>query len=357
MHPNSTTDEGQNHTPRSRAIAKQTARQVSIEARPTPANIARSNGQTQSPLFDTLPPEIRNQIFSLALLQYEDLSEPYGDHDYCYRPGHRARRRVSTGLLQTCRRVWLEANHWSMAQAVHTFWYDGDRRPDWSVRRWSWEDERVGAFFKSLSSLQRSRVKHIHVLAQMWWLENDIATSPIWEGLRRESLQLDSFTITIRHSDWWNWEHDERLHLEHRWIRKLLGSPEATRISEFRLELETLEWKFNQLRPIVDKLRLVGEAKDGAVARWELVEPFEESTWCGPVNLGADEHAIYEDRDQLDYRVITMKWRLRVATDIEQRWREEGSLLKLCEPSESSVHDQSSSEDEMSDDEMSGDED
>ena len=128
-----------------------------------------------------------------------------------------------------------------------------------------------------------------------------------------------------------------------------------------RLELETLEWKVDQLRRIVEKLRLVGEARKGGVARWELVEPFEEATWSGPVNLGGEDEYryIYDGRIKLDYRVITMKWRLRVgaANDVEQRWREEGSLLRLCEPSEGRVNDEgdrSSSEDDMSEDEIYG---
>lgn len=363
MASNPTTDNGQDHTNSINTIAKQTARQVSIESRPTPSNIARCNGQAQSPLFGTLPPEIRNHIFSLALRQYEDSSQPYVEHDYCYRPGHRARHVVNANLLQTCRRVWLEANHWTMAQAIHTFWFDGERRPDWATRRWNSEDQRIIDFFKSLTTLQRSRVKHIHVLAQMWWLEYDIVNSTLWKNLTRERLDLDSFTVTIRHSDWWSWESDEPLRFERRWIRQLLASPGASRVSEFRLELETLEWKVDQLRRIIEQLRLVGEAKEGGVARWELVEPFEEATWSGPVNLGGEDEYryIYDGRIKLDYRVTTMKWRLRVgaANDVEQRWREEGSLLRLCEPlnDEGDIYDEgdrSSSEDDMSEDEIYG---
>lgn len=312
-------------------IETQTTREVSIETRPTPENIARCNGQSQSPLFGTLPPEIRNHIFSLALLQYEDLSKPYEEHNYCYRPGHRARRIVSTGLLQTCRLVWLEANHWPMTQAVHAFWFNGDRRPDWARKLIGHDDGRCRDFFHRLTSVQHSRVKHIHIFAQMYWLEGSVDRSAIWESLKREPLNLDSFTITIRHSDWWSWEGDAPLRLEDGWVRRLLRSPEAKRIAEFRLELETLEWRVNELRPIVEQLRLAGEAEEGEHARWELVEPFEETTWSGPTNLGEYEHDIYADREKLDYRVIAMVWRRRVSTEIEQRWKRQGSLLKLCE--------------------------
>lgn len=339
-------------------IEYNTAKDISIETRLTPENIARCNPQIQSPLFGKLPPEIRNRIFSLALLQYEDLAHPYAQHDFCYRPGHRARRIISTGLLKTCRLVWLEANHWPMAQAVHTFWQPGSRRPGWSRLCSEPGDRLFGAFFQyHVTGLQRPRIKHIHVFAQVYWLENDLATSLTWKSLGRESLNLDSFMITIRHTDWARWETDAPLRLKSRWIRKLLACGEAARISEFRLELETLDWKVDQLRPIVDNLRMAGQAKYRAHSRWELIEPFEEYAWSGPVNLGGREHSIYAHRDKLDYRVITMKWRLRGATDPDRRWREEGSLLKLCEPSKSRIYDESSddsmAEDGTSDDEQS----
>ena len=136
----------------------------------------------------------------------------------------------------------------------------------------------------------------------------------------------------MRHSDWADWEVGEKLRLGRKWVRVLLRSPEATRFSEFCLELETVEWNIDQLRKIVERLRSAGEAKEGEDARWELVEPFEETTWSGPSNLGGHEHPIYAHRDRLDYHAIEMKWRRLAPNDLERRWRKEGSLLKLCEP-------------------------
>jgi hypothetical protein len=315
-------------------IEKQTSKQISIETRPTPENLARCNPQSQSPLFNKIPPELRNRIFSLALLQHEDLADPYEKHDYCYRPGHRARRIVSASLLQTCRLVWLEANHWPMAQAVHNFWFDDDRRPEWThTIFFGSEDDRVDGFFAQLTNTQHSRVKHLHIFAQMYWLECSFAQSTVWKCLAREPLDLETFTVTIRHSDWWDWEADAPLSLDSSWVEEMLRSPRARRVAEIRLELETLESKVDQLRAIVDKLRLVGEAGEGEEAQWEVVvDPLEETTWSGPVNLDRVQHAIYAHCDKLDYRVITMKWRRRcVATEIEQRWRKEGSLLQLRE--------------------------
>jgi hypothetical protein len=332
-----TTDWPQNDRADLYRIERETTKQISIETHPTPQNLARCNPQCQSPLFTKIPPELRNRIFSLALLQYEDLSQPYEQQDYCYRPGHRARRIVSTSLLQTCRLIWLEANHWPMSQAVHSFWFDDDRRPAWAS---AWphshgEHNRMLDFFAVLTDLQCSRVKHLQIFAHMGWLEGDFRSSRIWRCLDREPLNLDTFTITIRHSDWWHWETDEPLWLPTCWPRTMLQSPRANRIDEIRLELETLERKVDQLRHIVEKLKLAGEAREGGEAQWELVvDPLDETTWSGPVDLGGQQHAIYAHCEKLDYRVITMKWRRRrrVAAETEQRWREEGSLLTLCEP-------------------------
>lgn len=316
-------------------IETQTKRTLTIETRPTPENLARCNPQSQSPLFNVLPPEIRNEIFSLALMQHEDLSNPYPSHDFCCRPAHRARRIVSTSLLQTCRLIWLEANHCPMTQAVHSFWFDQYRRPPW-ISDDEDEDRRFNEFTKALTPVQHSRLKHFHIFAQMFWLERSVDTSLIWRCLKSENIKLDTLTITIRHSDWWNWEFDHPLELQVHWVRKLLQSDEAIRghVSEFRLELETLAWKVDQLRSIVESLKTAG---DYGKARWDLIEPFEESTWSGPTNLGGQEHDVYAKREKLDYVVVTLKWKLRTAATTEQlekRWRAEGSLLKLVDPAE-----------------------
>jgi hypothetical protein len=283
------------------------------------------------------PPEIRNYIFSLALLQYEDLANPYKESALWYRPGHRARHIVSTNLLLTCRLVWLEANHWPMTQAVHYFWYHEGNRPDWTDEKFVDDELRFEDFCNRLTDVQFSRVKRVHIFAQVGWLElTDGSNFRERIGLHRHALQLDNFTVTVRHIDWENWEFDRLLRLGSSWLCALLRSPEATRFAEFCLELETLEWKVDRLRRIVEKLSSAGEVKDGGHVRWELVDPFEETTWSGPTNLNGDDfHAdsIYADREKLDYRVIKMKWKRLVPTELERRWRKEGSLLKLNEHS------------------------
>ncbi|KAM0707416.1 hypothetical protein Q7P35_004061 [Cladosporium inversicolor] len=324
------------HNPRIRKVETQTSQKLSIKTLPTPENLASCHPQSQSPLFSTLPAEIRNYIFSLALLQYEDLANPYEKNALWYRPGHRARHIVSTSLLLTCRLVWLEANHWPMTQAVHYFWYHEGNRPDWAQESCVDDELRVDNFFSRLSDVQFLRVKRVQIFADVGWLEwTDGSDFRERVGLQRHPLRLDNFKVTVRHVDWKGWEFDGMLRLSSSWLRSLLRSPEATHFAEFCLELETLEWKVVRLRRIVEKLRSAAEAKKGEDVRWELVGPFEETTWSGPTDLDDDElHAqtIYEDRDKLDYRIITMKWKRLVPTELEQRWKQKRSLLKLSEP-------------------------
>lgn len=336
------------------AIEAQTQQRLSIATRPTAENLEKCNPQSQSPLFTTIPAEIRNQIFAFALLQYEDFSEPYEEHDYCYRPGHRARRIVSTSLLLTCRRVWLEANHCPMSQATHAFWFEQNaRRPAWTKESHASEDNRFRALIDSLTLLHRRRVRHLHVFAQMYWLEQSMQRAHIWTALKKKSLKLDSFTVTIRHSDWWNWESNQPLRFSTDWLVGLLQSEEATarQVAEFHLELETLADKIDQLRPIIANIKAtVADSNNQAqdededkraieTPKWDFIAPssgadFESTSWSGPITLGGKVHDVYRKREQLDYVVATLRWKLRSvdwtqSEAFEKRWREEGSLLKL----------------------------
>lgn len=67
------------------------------------------NPQTQSPLFGKLPPELRLEIFRLALTPYLDEERIYPFLSYYYRPTHIGGRRVALNLLSVCRRAWNEA--------------------------------------------------------------------------------------------------------------------------------------------------------------------------------------------------------------------------------------------------------
>jgi hypothetical protein len=65
------------------------------------------NPQEGSPLFNgQIPPEIRNEIFILALTEYT--TSEYPKNTGYTRPGYTGKRAVSIALLQACRRIYLE---------------------------------------------------------------------------------------------------------------------------------------------------------------------------------------------------------------------------------------------------------
>lgn len=176
--------------------------------------------------------------------------------------------------------------------------------------------------------MQRLRIKHIQISAQLYWFEGRLVHSALWHSLESKSLSLDTFTVTIRHTDWWNWESDSPLRFYQDRVREILRTPEASHIAEFRLELETLEWNMGQLRTILNDLRSlkVHDSEEDDSNRWELIEPFGETTWSGPTDIDGDKLDIYAKREKLDYRIVTVKWKRRnpLVETTEQRWREEG---------------------------------
>lgn len=101
---------------------------ASIETRAMAAS--NVHAQIQSPLFGGLPGELRNQIFELALEQYDDPDHMYRGETYYCRPGSLGEKRVDTQLLRTCKRVYQEAKALPL-RGAELYFYGGskDRAP------------------------------------------------------------------------------------------------------------------------------------------------------------------------------------------------------------------------------------
>ena len=89
----------------------------------THLNFIPHNYQTQSPLFGVLPGEIRNQIFALALVQYEDDEAAYPKDSYWYRPGFAGPRKSSSALLRTCKLAYHEGKQVFYSEIEWAFWF------------------------------------------------------------------------------------------------------------------------------------------------------------------------------------------------------------------------------------------
>lgn len=128
------------------------------------ALITNVSPQTQSPFFAVLPPEIRNEIYSWALLQYEDSSHPYKEDSFWSRPGFRAPLKSRSHLLCTCWLIYLEAKVFLTRSAEHAFWFDRGP-PERS------EISKCREYFQNLTPQNVKDLTAVRFFTQMFWLE------------------------------------------------------------------------------------------------------------------------------------------------------------------------------------------
>ncbi|KAJ7602890.1 hypothetical protein FB45DRAFT_173759 [Roridomyces roridus] len=251
------------------------------------ANPASTHHQLQSPLFSTLYPELRNLIFEYALTEYDDLTRPYDKDSFYYRPGFEFASKIDTSLLITCRLVYLETHLAPVSLNEHVFWMY--RAPP---ERKHASD--CNAYFARLTVQQRGAVKRVRFFAQMFWLE----------GLRHqqwpEGLAIPRLTITIRHTDWPNWETGAALRMAApdakggdccgRWVASV------PRLCMLELELESIEEKAEQF---AERVRVAAGWKFAMSGEYSLVcgEQPARATW-----MGTASHAAVKRRRQLQSR-------------------------------------------------------
>lgn len=137
---------------------------------------------------------------------------------------------------------------------------------------------------------------------QMFWLEGGRGLTRIFNNANFRPSRL---TITIRYTDWWWWESNEKLTMSVEWLRNFNGPPG---LRELRVEYETLAWKKAQMDRIVErnrKWRL--QIRDSGHLSTERSE-LETWAWTGPSKLDGqtwDHHV----GDTIEYVVVTDTWR------------------------------------------------
>ena len=153
------------------------------------------NPQIASPLFSTLPAEIRSLIFYYALLAYPDPTRPYSKHTFWYRPGYTHAQAIAVALLLTCRRVYLETHLLPVVHNEHIIWgVEKSRIPPGSTYYLFYD--------RHMKHSQRNAVRYVHLFTQQFWLED-------WRNQWLEFTNSwpeggpERIRITIRHTDWW----------------------------------------------------------------------------------------------------------------------------------------------------------
>lgn len=214
------------------------------------------NPQKDCSLFNRLPTELRMMIFQYVLAAQDDISKPYPYNRYYNRPGYNYHKTISTALLRTCRRIYLETYLYPVSLNELTAWlYRGPLLTN---------SNEVSKMAK-MTHEQCAAVPCLHLFAQQYWLE-DTKWHDLLKGL---PTCPKSIHITLRHSDWWYWENGATLTLDPKQSRRAKvgvfkkatdafdeGSwGQAFRhvqgLKEFKLELETIDPKKAELMAIV----------------------------------------------------------------------------------------------------------
>lgn len=292
------------------------------------------NPQTDSPLFSTLPAEVRTAIFKLALADYPnpDPSKHYGSDAIFSRPAYSSPRRTDTALLRTCRAAYIET--WFLPfilrEQIH---YVG--RPDREPPEYS---NSHGLNLQTLTGIMQKykvggegdetvEIDAVRVFTQMWKLED---ADEIAELVRTPGLRFRRLTITIRHTDWWHWERDMALSIDggKGFLRKVSAVLPDT-VREIRMELESLERKKGQVDELAAMMRerwffrrVDGEGlfadiseneeenaekkdgqaeEEGLVSRWSGSSTWQHQRWV------RDE----TEEGKIDYYVRTVPFRPR----------------------------------------------
>ena len=309
------------------SIERKTKRTISIEDTPTEANLAKCNPQSQSPLYTKLPKELRDLIFAFASSQSPDDKYRYDPNAYHYRPDHPARLRTYTSLLQTCRLVWLEANALPMLHAEHAFWFQRgphDRHPDsgWRANVQN-ERNRYHAFLNSLSPRNLRNVSRVRLFMQMFQAEQLARSAYIANFFPREvvgrGFRPKRFTVSVRSTDWWNWERGQSLGLPEGWVQSLLDSQFLGGVGELAVELECVEDRQgDQLDAIVQSIRkLEGRPKlvdvtgrdRSHACKFVLDDEPKSEHWTRSPRIDNKDYDVYSGMSTLQLRSTTLVWK------------------------------------------------
>ncbi|KAJ7906308.1 hypothetical protein B0H13DRAFT_2194282 [Mycena leptocephala] len=153
-------------------------------------------------------------------------------------------------------------------------------------------------YFQRMTPQQRAAVRQVRFFAQLFWLEGRRSRFQEWAA----GLAIRKLVITIRHSDWWNWENSVPLHIQppaEGWAAWVGSIPE---LQELELEFETIEPKREELEERVRvALGWKFPLKDGG----ELVHDGEapaRSSWVGTSRMSPQTHGHQMDEAALDLK-------------------------------------------------------
>jgi hypothetical protein len=296
------------------------------------------NLQPQSPLFSTIPPEIRNRIFWLVLQEYDDPAKPYSRETYYTRPGSLGEKRVDTELLRTCKIVYAETKAIPLQDTeVQVHLGFGERVPPGTYLELpALRDVRlvisaeldegdlsyshIATKYNKLTPEQWRRVKHFRLFVPLYELRPTLLKGFFRKRARAippsaaKALRVpETVTFCVRYMDWWDWENDAPLFLT---CAQWNGFRFLASVKRVVMELETADvgTRKKQLNAIVSNLfaqptDCVYKREDGKVLMVSEKKGVEGWSWQGPTTFGDGTiYAHHPKGDTLRYVVKVLTW-------------------------------------------------
>lgn len=255
-------------------------------------NPSNSHPQRQSPLWSKLPPEIRNQIFTLAVSQHLDLSRPYLKNSWYYRPGYTHAFRIYTDLMSTCRLAYWETNAIPLSTSTLPVWED---RGPVDAPQW-----RFGQFTAKNTAL----MNHVHFFVRR--------PNGHW-CIQIPQFRPKRITVTIRHTSWYGWPNDKPLMILDNWRNGLypINIKFPSCLEQLVIEFETIQRKKHQLDDIIANKAMNWRfpLEDGTQLS-PLMTPPQYTQWTGAADFGGVKWRLaHGSQDTIDYYVVTMTWK------------------------------------------------
>ncbi|GME40885.1 hypothetical protein BKCO1_8000147 [Neofusicoccum parvum] len=272
---------------RLRRVARRSLRQQLRAISPS-----NSHPQRQSPLWSKLPPELRNEIFTLAVSQHYDLSRPYLKNSWYYRPGYTHAFRVYTDLLLTCRLAYWETNAIPLSTATLPIWEDRGPAdaPQWRFGEWTANNTAL--------------LNHVHFFVRR---PNGHWYKPV------PQFRPNRITVTIRHTSWYGWPNDKPLMILDTWRCGITppGAKFPSSLQELTIEFETLQRKKHQLDDIIaNKAVNWRYHREDDTVLLPLATPPKYSKWTGAADFGGVKWRLaHGSQETVDYYVVAMTWK------------------------------------------------
>ncbi|KAL4746096.1 hypothetical protein BDW72DRAFT_185597 [Aspergillus terricola var. indicus] len=314
-------------------------------AQPTlhPPDFTTYHHQSQSPLFSTLPPEIRSEIFNYTLSPFEDKTKLYAKETYWSRPGYSAPHKTYTELLRTCKRVYAESWFMPFALAEHSFYLVARDRAPSTRADWRWEKRLIEGWLKVLNDIhgegqdqgrgqghdgRKVEVGDVRVFAQLYLLEPGELLKSV---LDTEHLLPKRVHLTLRYTDFWYWENTRPLYIGGKWVERV-RFPESVRA--FAVDFESLERRKEEVDILVSQAveKWVFRRKDGRTLAAKSTN-LATTKWTGSSMFGGERWIRDEPSPgELDYYVVTATWKLQPPSAANSASEEEETDMTIRVP-------------------------